>query len=261
MFGQNATGFVLTHTAYTKMSKSGSKHVTNGNQVKFELLKLDPGIHKNIEEGCSPTELISLLAGEPLKYDPPCSSTIVNAFLHGWEDHLGETDLQRLIPILPQFIGSGEDNQDMARISLILDWMDKLVPIITSPQKVPFLNMHLPIWVRKAFQEAARDACLPVNAAVVAVSTAVLQKIIPRKTGKDALALCNNLYYYAITRINTNNIKIPISEATEEDRDNAYKFAQTDLEPLKIRLHDAAYDLLDRMAALRGTEENKQCVA
>lgn len=70
-------------------------------------VRLEPGSHRNPNEGVCIIELASIIGGEPFSDRPRCVDRVVAAFLRGWNDRAGYVDRQRLYPYASRVVGTG----------------------------------------------------------------------------------------------------------------------------------------------------------
>jgi hypothetical protein len=70
-------------------------------------VRLEPGSHRNPDDGVCIVELASMVGGEPFSDRPRCVCPVIAAFLRGWNDRVGYSDRQRLYPYASRVVGTG----------------------------------------------------------------------------------------------------------------------------------------------------------
>jgi len=114
-----------------------------------DTIKIGPGKHKSIDEGCCLTELCSWLAGEPFSDHPQCVSPVIAAFGRRFWDNVDDETRLRLRDVAPRLIGTRTNSADEdARSWLIANWS---------------LHVSLPTWLDAAgmTEQAAEIRALP----------------------------------------------------------------------------------------------------
>jgi hypothetical protein len=68
---------------------------------------LEPGSHRNPNDGVCIIELASIIGGERFGDRPRCVCPVLAAYLRGWNDRAGYADRQRLYPYATRVVGTG----------------------------------------------------------------------------------------------------------------------------------------------------------
>jgi hypothetical protein len=70
-------------------------------------VRLEPGSHRNPEDGVCVVELASMIGGEKFTDRPDCVCPVIASFLRCWNDRAGYADRQRLAPYASRVVGTG----------------------------------------------------------------------------------------------------------------------------------------------------------
>ena len=91
---------------------------------RFGSLRLEPGAHESPRDGVCVMELASLLADEEFSDSPECVCPVIASFMRGWNDRLGYSDRQRLLPYAARVVGtSGDREATRRRRQICLEWI------------------------------------------------------------------------------------------------------------------------------------------
>ncbi len=71
--------------------------------------RLEPGSHRDPDDGVCIVELASIIAGEPFSDTPRCVCEVIASFLRSWNDRATYGDRQRLLPYAERIIGTAGD--------------------------------------------------------------------------------------------------------------------------------------------------------
>ncbi|KIA72713.1 hypothetical protein ANMWB30_24810 [Arthrobacter sp. MWB30] len=104
---------------------------------ELNSITLDGGSYEDFESGHSAMEVVAYLAGEEHTQVPKCASLLLRDFTVNLNDNLDNDDRQRLVPFLPRIVGTANDNKDIARSYLALDWLIRTY----TPTLLDFANL------------------------------------------------------------------------------------------------------------------------
>jgi hypothetical protein len=92
-------------------------------------VRLEPGSHRNPDDGVCVVELASVVAGETFSDRPDCVCDVIAAYLRAWNDRAGYAQRQRLLPYATRVIGSRSDRATTHhRRDLCLIWGELVDP-------------------------------------------------------------------------------------------------------------------------------------
>lgn len=84
---------------------------------------LTRGSHLSREDGLCLAEAVAWIAGEPHTAYPECMSPVLRVVGDSLNDDLPDNRRQRLVPLIPDLIGTAGDGHDETRSYLALDWL------------------------------------------------------------------------------------------------------------------------------------------
>jgi hypothetical protein len=188
--------------------------LTKKQQAWLKRIKLSVGGHESPDKGACVMEVVAYIAGEPWSDKPKCASQVIGAFMRRWNDDLDDAGRQKLKPYVRKLVGTAASLAvEDARAWLACDWI---------------VRVHTAAWLELA---GLKDQAM------------ALRELPP------------------ITKANCHDATATITKAREKAfaawdaaRAAAWaaaKAAGAALEPTKVSLQQSAFDLLDRMIALK----------
>ncbi len=230
-------------------------------KLDLETLHLTVGSHAGPEEGACVMEMVSWIEGEPWSDRPECVSTVLGAFLRGWNDDLDDEPRQRLKPFAYRVGGTAGDGLDGQRAALALDWLvrvltatflraagfvehaDRLASIMPG---TPTGQLGVVTEARDAVQRHRR-AVLPametspsaMDSALAAMDSALAA------AGREAAWLAATYDERALAQV--------AAQVAEEAATLVVVRDASALADTVAELQESAFDLVDRMLALRGS--------
>jgi hypothetical protein len=98
-------------------------------KLDLKKLVLKSGSHEPDGEFCV-MEAVAYVAGEKWSDSPKCASPSISGFLRCWNDGMNDEDRQMLKPLIPKLVNSrGSDDLERRRYMLAFDWtIREMVP-------------------------------------------------------------------------------------------------------------------------------------
>jgi len=94
--------------------------------IELDTLQLGSGSHNNRDEGCCLLEAVAWWADEPHSDHPRCVCPQLAAFGRRLNDVLGDEQRQRLVPLIPQMVGTAGDGLAAKRRFMAADWSTRV---------------------------------------------------------------------------------------------------------------------------------------
>jgi hypothetical protein len=91
--------------------------------LDLDAIVLEQGDHTRREQGVCLLEAVAWFANEPHSDEPTCVSRVLRNFGTRLNDTLPDDRRQELKPLIPQLVGTADDDLDQTRSYMALDWL------------------------------------------------------------------------------------------------------------------------------------------
>jgi hypothetical protein len=195
--------------------------------LDIDALVLSAGSHTSPAEGACVIELASYLAHEPWSDHPQCVCPVLASFLRRWNDALDNATRQRLKPYAARVIGTrGSPALAQRRAWMLADWLvrEQTAAWLESAQ------LHDQAAALRALPELTRES---VDGAMPVICAAQTRASVAWAAARDAAW---------------------DAAGEETSYDAARAKADAALAPVKARLVESAFQLLDRLVEVRDAD-------
>ena len=177
--------------------------------LDLSTIHLEKGAHHTRDSGVCLLEAVAWFAGREHSDHPFCVSPVLGTFGRAWNDALGDSTRQQLIPYIPRMVGTANDGADEARAWLLTDWLARIyapaflrtaglteqaqqlesAPPITAPESAASLQRTLDMAAvaANAAWDAAWDAAKAAARAAAGAAARAAAKAVARDAAGDAL--------------------------------------------------------------------------
>lgn len=215
-------------------------------ELDLSTLHLDKSLHPSFEAGHCLLEAVAYVAGEPHTDHPACASPILGAFGRSLNDAFPDDKRQRLVPLIPQIVGTADDGHDQERGLMAADWL---------------IRLYTPTWLRLAHLDAAAESLeqLPRQATWDDVQAAVPVVREARRKAAAAWAATWDGAWAATLDAAMDAARVAAGDAARaafwDATGNAawsatWDAARAALQPTVDQLQDSAIELYTRMVTL-----------
>ena len=195
------------------------------NVIDIATLTLSKGSHTDPANGLCIMEAVAYFNGEPFSDRPECVCPTITDFLISWNDASDYLDRQELKKYIPLVAGTrGTKELALRRSYMVADW---------------FVRVYLPAWLNLASIDSSG------------------LKSLPECTDAETLHASDVLIYTARSAAWLAAWLAARSAAWSAAWSAAESAVESALNPTRIALRQSAFDLLDRMIALKDSDADK----